>query len=175
MGDKRRMTFKWDRKTWLSWLGQAALLLVVYWGVSSWQQKDLLANASPAPALRLVSLDGEVISVKPQQARKTLVYFFAPWCSVCKLSVPNLEALRQARSDEELAIYLVALSYSSQQEVSDFFDDLPVSVPVLMGNSHTMAEFKIDAFPTYYVLDEELKVVSKSVGYSSELGLRGRS
>ena len=143
--------------------------------MSSLQQKDLLADASVAPALRLVSLDGEVVAVKPQQAGKTLVYFFAPWCSVCKLSVPNLEVLRQARSDEELAIYLVALSYESQEEVAAFFDDIPVSVPVLMGNRQTMAAFKIEAFPTYYVLDEQLRVLSKSVGYSSELGLRGRS
>lgn len=158
-----------------SWAGQGALLLVIWFVITSWQQKDLLADAVTAPDLRLVSLEGEVMGTGRREAEKTLVYFFAPWCSVCKFSIDNLEALRQRRSEQELAIYLVALSYQSRQEVVDFVAEHQLSVPVLLGNEQTMRDFNIQAFPTYYVLDEQLKVESKSVGYSSEIGLRQRT
>jgi len=45
-------------------------------------------------------------------------------------------------------------------------------MPVLLGTTETMKDFKIQAFPTYYVLDKEQKITKVSMGYSTEIGLR---
>ncbi|MEH6648710.1 MAG: redoxin domain-containing protein [Motiliproteus sp.] len=148
------------------------LVLALWVGISYWQQKDLIQNTSTAPALTLYSLNGDAVALGDIQAERTLLYFFAPWCSVCKLSIGNLNELN---ADESLAVVAVALSYESSAEVEAFIGDQELEVPVLIGTHQTLREYKIEIFPTYYVLDEQQRVISKSVGYSTELGMKARS
>ena len=104
-----------------------------------------------------------------------LVYFFAPWCSICSLSADNLNDLRAVRDESELKIVMVALSYGSRQEVVDFVAELDLQVPVLFGTEQQMMDYQIQGFPTYYVVDSSGRLQSKSLGYSTEWGMRFRT
>ncbi|MEH6824366.1 MAG: redoxin family protein [Motiliproteus sp.] len=155
-----------------SWVGQLLLFSILWLGISAWQQKDLLQDAIAAPAFSLISLAGETVRLGDIQAERTLLYFFAPWCSICKLSIGNLNELN---ADKSLAVVAVALSYQSPAEITEFVGDQALDVPVLLGTQQTLTEYKIEMFPTYYVLDANKRVISKSVGYSTELGMKLRS
>ncbi|HHL31381.1 MAG TPA: TlpA family protein disulfide reductase, partial [Oceanospirillales bacterium] len=109
------------------------------------------------------------------KGKKVLIYFFAPWCSICHMSGGNLNALRAARSDDELAILVVGLSYQNNAEIHQFAEDLELTMPVLLGTGKQMSDYKIKGFPTYFVIDEEGRVSHRSVGYSTELGMRLRT
>lgn len=147
-------------------------MLALWVGISYWQQKELLQDSAPAPAFTLYSLSGDAVALGDIQSERTLLYFFAPWCSICKLSIGNLNKLN---ADDSLAVVAVALSYGSANEVVAFVGDQELEVPVLLGTQKTLSDYKIEMFPTYYVLDEQKRVISKSVGYSTELGLKARS
>jgi len=147
-------------------------MLVLWLGISYWQQKDLLQSRAPAPAFSLYSLKGDEVALGDIESKRTLLYFFAPWCSICKLSIGNLNELN---ADDSLAVAAVALSYESSAEVEAFVGDQGLEVPVLLGTHKTLSDYKIEMFPTYYVLDEQKRVISKSVGYSTELGMKARS
>ncbi len=159
------------RKQLLSWIGQLPLLVSLWLGISSWQQKELLHDAQPAPAFALMSLDGELLRLEAIQSPRILLYFFAPWCSICKLSIGNLNELR----DPSVTVLAIALSYDSPAAVSQFVGDQELTVPVLLGTQQTLDDYQIEMFPSYYVLDEEKRVLSKSVGYSTEIGMKARS
>jgi hypothetical protein len=40
-----------------------------------------------------------------------------------------------------------------------------------MGNADTAADWSIRGFPTYYVIDADGRISSRSVGYSTWLGM----
>jgi hypothetical protein len=40
-----------------------------------------------------------------------------------------------------------------------------------MGEPSTAADWSVQAFPTYYVIDAEGQISSRSVGYSTKLGM----
>jgi len=84
-------------------------------------------------------------------------------------------ALRRARSEEELAIYAVALSYDSRGGVERFARDQGLNVPVLLGTEQMLRDYNISAFPTIYVIGADGKVRARTVGYTTEVGLRLRS
>jgi hypothetical protein len=42
----------------------------------------------------------------------------------------------------------------------------------LLGHEGLKQQFKIQGYPTYYILDEQQKVLAKSYGYSIALGLK---
>ncbi|MEC7164678.1 MAG: TlpA disulfide reductase family protein, partial [SAR324 cluster bacterium] len=90
----------------------------------------------------------------------------------CHFSIGNLEGLQSKQEEGELLIWLVALSYQSLEEVDVFLQRHQLNYPVLFGDQETAANYHIGAFPTYYVVDPAGKVAARSVGYSTELGLR---
>lgn len=156
-----------------SFISNILFFSVIFFVITTFQQRNLLSNDQPAPYFNLKTLQtGERVSIKSLQNQQTVVYFFAPWCTVCKLSMPNLDRLAKNGSINAIAI---AADYESKQQVQAFVDDLSLSMPVLLADSHTASNYKISAFPTYYVISEDLKIIAKSMGYSTELGLRARS
>ena len=167
-------------------LGEFALYALVLssamYLVSNWQTRDMLDNSGDThvvpitlptlPTLpSLTPRQGGQTLLAPDPQRNTLVYFFAPWCSVCRASINNLDGV-----DEEFTrVVVVAMDYESTQSVHDFVDDVGLSRPVLLGNSEIKANFRIKGYPSYYILDRDFRVISRDMGYTSELGLRARA
>ena len=69
----------------------------------------------------------------------------------------------------------VALDYADSKAVQDFVDETGISLPVLMGDRETAIDWSVRGFPTYYVIDAEGRIASRSVGYSTWLGMRLRA
>jgi len=68
----------------------------------------------------------------------------------------------------------VALEYGDLNEVRDFIKETGVNLPVLLGSQKTTKDWQIRAFPTYFVINKTGQIVSRSVGYSTSLGLQIR-
>lgn len=159
---------------WGSLVFDVSLILLVVVAVNIYQNHDLPGTPEHAPELKLSTLDGTLFDIDSLQGKTTVVYFFAPWCHICHASIGNLEALWQDNKETVNAI-VVAQDYQSIQEIQDFVDDLNLNMPVLLGTQKTQKDWSIFAFPTYYVITPEGKIKWRSVGYSTELGLRIRT
>ncbi|GLX82261.1 TlpA family protein disulfide reductase [Thalassotalea eurytherma] len=116
----------------------------------------------------LPSLDEKTIPITATNKTKVL-YFFAPWCQICHASIGNLENLFLKREDVD--VVAIALDYENVEEVHTFVMDKQLTFPVALGNNEIKSQFKIDGYPSYYVIDENNAVIAKSLGYSTELGL----
>lgn len=159
------------RSRWKVWLLEALLAVGIFLAIDQWHARTLLADEQIVPRSNLPLLDSTVVSPLPSQGR-SLVYFFAPWCSVCKLSISNLNDI--AVSQPDVSVQLVALDYGSVEEVRQFIGNQSLNFPVLLGNRQTLQEWQIKAYPTYYIIDENGRITSKNMGYSSELGMKVR-
>lgn len=156
----------------LSLLLDVALIVGVFLAIHAWQTRNLPVNEL-APETFLPRLDGSGISTPFQPGEAGVVYFFAPWCTVCKTSIDNLDDLV---TDGSIAWgAAIALDYGDDDEVQAFIDQAGVSLPVFMGHSGTASDWSIRAYPTYYVIDAEGRISSRSVGYSTWLGMRVRA
>lgn len=156
----------------LKWLLEVVVMLGIVLAVWAWQERDLLETdgSQQIQSLVLPQLNGDTFQLTPSD-KPTLIYFFAPWCQVCHLSIDNLQYLDQ----DKVRILTVAMDYSSQQEVETFLAEHEFEAPVLMGSQQQKQQFRLKAYPTYYLLDPQLRVVSKNMGYSTALGLKLRS
>jgi len=172
--EEKKAPRSWKRKA-LSWGLQLLLMVVVIFVVSEWQARHLLARSTPAPALVLPSLDGDQVSLADARGKTVVLYFFAPWCSVCNYSSHNIVALRNARSADDLAIYAVGLAYNRPGDVARFAREHELNVPVLLGDSDVQRRFNVNSFPTIYIIDGDGEVRDRVIGYTTELGLRLRS
>ncbi len=165
---------------------QVFIVLVIFNGVSavresgmlsSWQNETapefILADFKHQPTPLIANSD----TLAPINAlttnTKTILYFFAPWCSVCRVSIKNLQNTYER--DPNIKIKAIALDYENQQAVFDFAENLNLKFPILFGNEQVKKAYKVSAYPSYYVVDEQGKIEHRSMGYSTELGLFFRS
>lgn len=136
--------------------------------------KDMLAVDEAVPQLHLPELSAvtentgnPVVDIHWQKRDKTLVYFFAPWCTVCSVSMPGLSLL----PDSDAQIVVVALDWQSVDEVKLFIEKVGYEGTVLLGTDKIKAAYKIDAYPSYYVVDSEGNVVHRDRGLSTPPGI----
>jgi len=165
--------WRWRQKRWFRWTVDILFFVGLFSAIMLFQTWHHLDGGEQAPAFELVTLDGDRLNTEQLRGKPTIVFFWAPWCGVCEADAHNISALDQAVGDEA-NIVSVALSYESLDSVREFVDDHGVTGPVLLGERATARDYRIDSFPTIYILDREGRVASSIVGYTTELGLRAR-
>ena len=138
------------------------------------QIRNHIPHAAKAPLITGQSFDGQMISKDladhtSTPKRSTLVYFFAPWCGVCKVSMGNLNYLIKL---VPINIIIVGLDYEKQTDVLDLIKEKDLGqFELILGDSRTNQAYKIDAYPTYYIVSETGEVITSNVGYSSTPGM----
>ena len=155
-----------------SFLLNAGLMAVVFFVLLAFQSRNMLAaDGEPAPELRGTALNGQPYDLEDARARPALVYFFAPWCGICAASSGNLNRLRRWRDTDEIAIVAVALDWGAAEEVREYVERHDLNVTVVLGDATVARQWQIQAYPSYYVLNSEHRIVRRDIGYSSQLGL----
>ena len=162
---------------------QAIIVVLVFQLLSYFRELSMLpTDIQVTNAINLVqkkinyekvpTLLGNTISLT-EFDKTTIVYFFAPWCQICHASIGNLQIRYQ--QDPSLNVIAVALDFTDTNEVLAFTKQHQLTFPIALGNEEIKQSFEITGYPSYYVISEENMIVSKSLGYSSELGLYFRS
>lgn len=156
---------------WTIWVRDIAIGGLIIAGVLMWQSRDMLEQDGT------VTIDNQVLpTLTGQQGpllaeqKPTLVYFFAPWCQICHLSIGNLSYI----DNDNINIVRVALDFGDPQEVQDFVNQHDITDPILLGNWQVREQFNVTAFPTYYLVDSNKTIVGGSKGYSTAAGLKLR-
>lgn len=156
---------------WGSLAVDVMLIIAAFVLISMWQTRNL-PDDEFTPDLEPFWLDDMQAETVMISGEVGVVYFFAPWCFYCRKSIDNLDELV---SGGQLAwARVVALEYESLDEVREFIKETDVQLPVLLGSPQTTKDWQIRGFPTYFVIDGDGKIVSRSVGYSTKIGLQAR-
>ncbi len=145
--------------------------------LGSWLREANMLSTGPdvsAPPFELQSLAGIPVSSDSLRGKKTLIYFFAPWCPICRISMPNLEDFHHEKG-REVNVVAIALDYESHEELLAFKEEYALTFPILEGTKVTQEAYRIQGYPSYYILDENGMVTHKSMGYSTEIGMVLRS
>lgn len=161
------------RRVW-RYGAEALLFVLLLAGLSLWLSRHMLPSGHTAPTERLPRLDmtdgqlsGHADIRWPAATDKTLLYFFAPWCAVCKVSMPSLNLL----PDAGLRVVVVALDWQNAEEVYGFVRSSGFNGEVLLGDDGLSARWQIDAYPSYYVIDQQGQILHRDRGISTPPGL----
>ena len=156
---------------WGSLAFDVVWIMAAFMLIHAWQTRNL-PDDDHTPPLELAWLDDMKADSIMVAGETGVVYFFAPWCFYCRHSIDNLDEL--VASGKLPWARAVALDYGSVDEVREFISETGVNLPVLLGSSQTTQDWQIQAFPTYFVIDGDGQIVSRSVGYSTKIGLQAR-
>lgn len=140
--------------------------IFIFAAAVNWYQSPTTKNIAPLSQLDLASLAGEKMQVALNTSQKTVVYFFAPWCTVCKVSMDALNFFSDSKRVQAIA---VGLDYDNFEELKPY--QTKVNVPVYAGNPELQRRFMVDRYPTVYILNADGSVAHVMVGYTSRFGM----
>jgi thiol-disulfide isomerase/thioredoxin len=153
---------------------QLIVFLFIFNGVAMLRETSMLSSSDDVVPVvhQLKTIMDQEISLQAN-GKKTIVYFFAPWCQICNLSIDNLQSIYQKTPNIE--VIAVALDFVDVEQVKKFTMNHQLTFPIALGNETVKSDYKVMGYPSYYVLDEENTIIARSLGYSSEIGLYLRS
>lgn len=157
---------------------QAVVFFIIFQSISFLRETSMLSTDTTITQTSNLSFENvptlmdESVSLS-SQGKNTIIYFFAPWCQVCHVSIGNLQTLYE--KNDQLDVIAVAMDYTSVEEVIAFTQQHQLTFPIALGNEKIKQAFSISGYPSYYVINKENSIIGKSLGYSSALGLYLRS
>ncbi|MBU0520484.1 TlpA family protein disulfide reductase [bacterium] len=120
-----------------------------------------------APAFKLKSLDGKMVSLNDFSGKIVLVDFWATWCGPCKRELPLLQA-ELDRWNEQGVIMLAISTDRDQEKVHPFIEENGYTFEVLF-NDNTSRDYDVAGIPTLFIVDGAGTVRYKHVGYRPDI------
>lgn len=149
---------------------KALIIVAMVMVVSAFQSRHMLSTEEQVSQAMLPDLAGQYHQLITPNTPQ-LIYFYAPWCSVCHVSIENLNYVKKLFPNTQITI--IALDYEHPTEVAKFLTQHNIDADQLLGNAQIKKDFKVFGYPSYYFVKNG-KVVYKSFGYSTAFGLISR-
>ena len=150
------------------WLINILLIVVVLVGIQWWKARPMAAG--PAPELQGSLITGGDWSIDAMRGRPLLVHFWATWCPVCNATDDGIDSIA-----EDYNVITVALQSGSDQDVLDHLREAKLGFPVINDEYGEIAHrWGVPGVPASFVIDPDGQISHSTVGYTTEIGLRGR-
>ena len=130
-----------------------------------------VGESAPQISLPLLTDDtSEVLSLDSLRGKVVYLDFWASWCGPCRLSFPQLEALRQELGPRGFEVLAVNVDEFAPDALR-FLEDMSVSYPVVRdGAGETPALYGILGMPTGFLIDRAGTVRLIHQGYRKSDG-----
>lgn len=148
----------------------AVILLVALWGCDSGYSESPIVEVesaqpvaysrpainTPAPAFRLMDLEGTAHSLAAYQGKVVLLNFWATWCGPCKVEMPAMEALYQAFRSQGMEILAVSVDQQGAAVTRPFKESMGLSFPILHDSDYQVGlTYGARTLPMTYVIDRK--------------------
>ena len=125
-----------------------------------------LAQARPAPAFSVRTLEGKSIRLSDLRKRPVVVDFWATWCGPCRASMPHLSAMQTRYGKEGLTVIGLSVDEQGPSRVKKFASDLGVKFTLAMANDEVLDAYgPIRSIPTTFFISRDGQIVRRVVGY----------
>lgn len=146
---------------------------------------DLLPAGSLAPRFTLRTPTGAAVGLAGLRGRAVLLEFFATWCPECDAEAPHLARLSESLRGSRYAFLAVNADGETAPSVLAYHIYFGLEFPALLdpsshpGSFHTHGSagavsraYRVQSFPTFYVLDPRGRIVWAAAGEQPDLLLR---
>jgi cytochrome c biogenesis protein CcmG, thiol:disulfide interchange protein DsbE len=134
----------------------------------TWQA---LAAGTPAPPLRLATLDGGTVDLAALRGRPVVVNFCASWCVPCRQEFPLLKAVQSAHAGAGLAVVGVVVN-SPVTDARAFARDMGAGWPMGVDADHrAIGAWGVLGLPQTFFLRRDGTLASRQPGQLSRASL----
>jgi thiol-disulfide isomerase/thioredoxin len=127
-----------------------------------------LTPGNSAPEISFTDLDGQERRLSDFRGKVVLLDFWGLWCAPCVAEAPNLAAAY--RKLKEKGFEIVSFDKGDTIEnLKKFIDKTRMNWAHSQADETILQLYRIDRYPTYFLLDKEGKIVSNTLRPGEEL------
>ncbi len=146
---------------------ETAVVLGVLGGVALWQGRTLVSGS--APPLHVHTTTGAAFRLAADK-QPTLIYFWATWCPICRLTSPNVNTVAAHHR-----VVTVALQSGEPGAINAFLAKKGLTFPAVADPDGAIAaQWGVRGVPAIFVVDGRGIVRFAGIGYSSRWGMEVR-
>jgi thiol-disulfide isomerase/thioredoxin len=118
-----------------------------------------------APAISLVDLAGNAVSLSEFAGKLVLVNLWATWCEPCLREMPSLERL-QSHLGDKITVVAISEDRGGSKTVEPFIDKFGLKSFKIYLDPKSAAgrAFKVEGLPTSFLIDREGRVLGRVEG-----------
>jgi thiol-disulfide isomerase/thioredoxin len=127
----------------------------------------------PAPELAVSDLSGKPLTWSAMKGRVVLVDFWATWCTPCRKSMPELQALHDKYADRGFSVVGVSIDDGKTAgKVKKFVASKKITYPIAIDSEKAGAweRFRVKAVPAAFLVDQEGRIVAQWTGIPADVG-----
>jgi peroxiredoxin len=146
----------------------ASLLLIgCVWAVLMSALQADAKDPKPFKSFRLKTLDGQKKMLADYTGKLTLVVFFYPQCTYCRVSLPHIQRMYDKYKNSGLSAVLINVVEEEDKLIPRYLQEHKINLPVLTGawQPSLMRDYDLEATPTHVLLDSEGMVLLRQNGY----------
>jgi thiol-disulfide isomerase/thioredoxin len=145
----------------------------------------LLPVGAAAPPFSLKTPTGAAVRLRDLRGRVVLLEFFATWCPHCDAEAPHLERLYASLSHASVAFVAVNADGETAPSVLAYHIFFSLSFPALLDPGTragswsspglpgpVTSTYRVNSYPTFYVLDRAGRIVWAGQGEQPDLLIR---
>ncbi len=130
------------------------------------QKSAVNQNAPKAGDFKLVTLDGEQVTLKSYAGKVLILDLWDTWCPPCKAEIPHFIELYNQYNSKGLEILGVAFGREGEPAVRNFAKNFGVNYKTALANQELMNAYgPINSIPTTFVIDQNGRIFKKYIGY----------
>lgn len=115
-------------------------------------------------SFQIQTLDGKVMELSELKEKVIFLNEWATWCAPCIAEMPGIQDLYDKIGDHEnIAFVMLSLDHD-MKKVNRYINKKAYTFPIFTPASDVPVEFQSKSIPTTYVISQEGKIVSKTVG-----------
>ncbi|MCG2613750.1 TlpA family protein disulfide reductase [Terrimonas sp. NA20] len=130
--------------------------------------KDLLQKGMVAPEMDLLDMKGNRTKLSDYKGKVLLISFTDNGCGYCAMAVGPVNELLAKYDQREFAILNVN-AFDSPDAIRTYNDRYHVKFDSYKPGKSAVADYRVDGYPNFYVVDKEGKIVKGFGGFSEHL------
>jgi thiol-disulfide isomerase/thioredoxin len=123
-----------------------------------------VAPGQPAPALKLVDLDGRRHDLADLRGKVVVVNFWATWCPPCRREMPSLERLRRALPEVAVMAVDVGEDVDTVFAFTGTLEPAPEFPILLDRDSAALQAWRVKGLPSTFVVGPDGSLAYRAVG-----------
>lgn len=132
---------------------------------------DPAVVVTPLPAFSSITLEGQSVTQADYEGKPTIMWFWAPWCSVCRVEAPTLSKVASELGGSVDVVGVAALG--SVDEMKTFVGDTGIEnfTQLADPDAEVWSVFGVASQPAFAFIsaDGSIEIVQGSISYEEIL------